>query len=184
MSRDGGGIYTDLLCLDETLNAVREYRTWSIPMMNRLLVERATHERRLMRKAQELGGKWLEHWQKGWGQAAAQVQIAREHVLDRRQPLTTDGGWQGISFPSEDKVRTRLGQDGPRLQLSEPRVGPFGKEVRTFNLPVHMFDHTLPDSDDIEGVHAEVRPWGLSLKVGDRIFRYDRAGVRKGGTNG
>ena len=178
MSRDGGGIYTDLLCLDETLNAVRDNRSWSIPRMNRSLVERATHDGRLMRKAQELGGKWFEHWQQGWGQAAAQVQRAREHMLDRRQPLTTDGGSQGISFPSEDKIRTRLGQDGPRLRLPEPCVGPFGKTVQTFNLPAHMFGNAPPDSDDIERVQAVGQQWGLTLKVGDRTFRYDRAGVR------
>ena len=178
MSRAGGGIYTDLLCLDETLNAVLDNPIWSIPRMNRLLVERATHEGRLMQKAQELGGKWLEHWQQGWGQDAARAQIAREHVLDRRQPLTTDGGGQGISFPDEEKIRTRLGQDGPRLRLAEPCLGPFRKEVQTFNLPAHMFGNAPPNSDDIEGVHAEGRPWGLILKVGDRTFRYDRAGVR------
>ena len=183
MSRDGGGIYTDLLCLDETLNAVRDDPIWSIPRMNRSLVERATHEGRLMQKAQELGGKWLEHWQQGWGQAAAQAQIAREHVLDRRQPLTIDGGRQGISFPSEEKVRTRLGQDGPRLRLAEPCLGPFGKIVQTFNLPAHMFGNAPSDSDDIERVQAEGQPWGLILKVEDRTFRYDRAGVRNEGND-
>ena len=178
MSRGGGGIYTDLLCLDETLNAVRDHRIWSIPKMNRMLVERATHAERLRQKAQELGGKWLEHWQQGWGQAAAQAQLASEHVLDRRQPLTTDDGRQGISFSSEDRVRTRLGQDGPRLLLAEPCVGPLKKEVQTFNLPAHMFGNAPPDSGDLEQAHAENQTWGLILKVGDRSFRYDRAGVQ------
>ena len=181
MSRDGGGIYTDLLCLDETLNAVRDDRIWSIPKMNRRLVERATHEDRLRRKAQDLGGKWLEHWQQGWGRAAAQAQLAREHLLDRRLPITTDDGQQGIPFPSEDKVRTRLGQDGLRLPLAEPCMGPFGEEVRTFNLPVHMFGNAPPDSDDLERVRAKRQTWGLTLEVGDRSFRYDRAGVRNEG---
>lgn len=180
MSRDGGGIYTDLLCLDETLNAVRNCCNWSIPKMNRMLVERATHEERLRQKAQKLGGKWLEHWQQGWGKAAAQDQLAREHLLNRRRPLTTDSdsGQQGIPFPSEGKVRTRLGQDGPRILLAKPRLGPFEREVRTFNLPAHMFGNAPPDSDDVEQAYAENRSWGLILKVGDRSFRYDRAGVR------
>ena len=178
MNRNGDGIYTNLLCLDETLNAVSDYPIWSTPKMNRLLVERATHKVRLMQKAQELGGRWLEHWQRGWGHDAAQALIAREHSLDRRQPLTTDDGGQGISFPSEEKVRTRLGQDGPRLRLAEPCVGPFGKEVRTFNLPAHMFGNTPLDSDDIERVQAERQTWGLTLKVGDWAFQYDRGGVR------
>ena len=183
MSHDGGGIYTNLLCLDETLNAVRDYRIWSIPKMNRLLVERATHEGRLSQKAQELGGEWLRHWQKGWGQAAAQAQLAREHVLDRGQRLTTDDNSQGISFPSEERVRTRLGPDGPRLLLAEPCIGPFRREVQTFNLPAHMFGNTLPSSDEVESVRVDSQRWGLTLHVGDRTFQYDRAGVRKDGND-
>ena len=103
--------------------------------MNRMLVEQATHEEALRVLATKLGGPWIEQQQQTYGFAAAERGVARGHLLDRNTPFD-----QCLVFPDlDERVRTRLGEDGPRVELVEPQSGPFGAAVRTFCLPAHFF---------------------------------------------
>ena len=178
-SSDGRGIYRDLLGLEATSGLVAAHPVWTIPAMNRMLVERATHEEVLCAVAAQLGGPWMEQRQQTYGFAAAERGIARGHLLDRSSPFD-----ESLAFPElDEKVRTRLGEDGPRITLAEPRPGPFGVPVRTFNLPAHLFSGgsgDLPSKEEIESAHAEPASEGLTLHVGERAFKYDRLGVRPG----
>jgi len=172
----GGGIYRDVLGVERTRMLALEHPIWRIPGMNRMLVEAATHPTALRELARQLGGPWLEHEQRTWGIAAAEVQRARGHWLDRSQPFDED-----LAFPDLDEaVRTRLGEDGPRFQLVENGIGPFGTPVRTFNLPAHLFGGTgsLPTTDELEAARLEPIVDGGMLHVGARMFRYDRFGIR------
>ena len=178
-SRDGRGIYRDVLGLEATRRLVIAHPVWTIPSMNRMLVEQATHEEALYALASELGGPWMEQSQRTWGFAAAERVLARGHLLDRTKPFDEE-----LVFPDlDEKVRTRLGEDGPRIELEEPQPGPFGVRVRTFNLPAHLFSSgggDLPSTDEIDSAYARPASEGLTLHVGERVFRYDRRGVRTG----
>ena len=177
-SRDGRGIYRDVLGLEATRRLVAARPWWTIPSMNRMLVEQATHGEALSSLAAQLGGPWMEQSLRTYGFAAAERGIARGHLLDRSTPFDED-----LVFPDlDEKVRTRLGEDGPRIELAEPQRGPFGAPVRTFSLPMHLFKgngDTPPSKDEIDASHAEPTPDGLILSVGPRIFQYDRLGVRR-----
>ena len=178
-TRDGGGIYRDLLGLEATCRLLAEHPVWTIPSMNRMLVERATHEEALSALASELGGPWMEQRQQTYGFAAAERGIARGHLLDRNTPFDQDLVFSDL----DEKVRTRLGEDGPRIELAQSQPGPFGMPVRTFNLPMHLFrgsGDTPPSKDEIDAAYAEATPDGLILRVGGRVFQYDRLGVRPG----
>ena len=173
-SEQGGGIYRDLLGIEQTRRLIAEHPTWAIPGMNRMLVERATHPRALWDLAEELGDRWLAEEQRTHGLAAAERQQARNHTLDRTNPFDE------LSFPDlDEEVRTRLGEDGPRIVLAEPVPGPFGAPVRTFNLPLHLFraGGGLPSKEEIEASRAEATPEGLILHVGSHAFLYDRKGI-------
>ena len=177
MSRDGG-IYRDLRVLEMTRRLVTEKPVWVIPSDNRMLVEEGTHPERLEALEEELGPPWNELAQDADGRAAAERQVARGHLIDRSKPFA------GLEYPDRDEaVRTRLGEDGPRIKLLEPVMGPFGQRVRTFNLPRHMFrsGDGMPSKEEIEAAWAEPSPDGLILRVGSRSFRYDRAGIRARG---
>ena len=177
-SRQGGGIYRDLLGLEATRRLIVEHPTWTIPDMNRLLVEQATHPQAVRVLAEHLGGRWLESEQATHGFAAAERGLARNHVLDRSKRIDIKSGFPDL----DEKVRTRLGEDGPRIVLAESVRGPFGGgAVRTFNLPAHLFRDagSLPAKDAVDGAHAESTPDGLVLHVGAHSFRYDRLGVRE-----
>ena len=178
-SRDGRGIYRDLLGLEATRRLVAAHPVWTIPSMNRMLVERATHEEALYALASEMGGPWMEQSQRTWGFAAAERGLARGHLLDRTKPFDED-----LVFPDlDEEVRTRLGEDGPRIKLAQPQRGPFGVPVRTFNLPMHLFTgngEASPSKDEIDASNAEPTADGLILSIGRWVFQYDRLGVHPG----
>ena len=174
MSRDGG-IYRDLRVLELTRRLVMAPPVWVIPRDNRMLVEEGTHPERLEALEEELGPAWKELAQDADGRAAAERKVARGHVIDRGKPFTD------LEYPdSDDAIRTRLGEDGPRIKLAEAVVGPFGQLVRTFNLPQHLFHsgEGMPSKEEIEGARADPSPEGVILRIGSRSFRYDRAGIR------
>ena len=176
MSRRGGGIYRNLLAVEQTQSLLVEHPVWRIPEMNRMLVERATHPDVLRKRAEILGGRWLTQEQQTWGVAAAEGQLARNHILDRTKPFDEKLAFSDL----DEKVRTRLGEDGPRIKLAKPVPGPFGAEVGTFNLPAHVFGgaDSLPTRADIDEASAERTADGLVLQVGSRVFRYDNRGLR------
>ena len=177
-TRGGGGIYRDSLGLEATRRLVVEHPVWRIPSMNRMLVEYATHEGALCSLAAHLGGPWHEQEQRNHGFAAAERGLARGHALCRGTAFD-----EKLVFPDlDEQVRTRLGDDGPRIDLAESRSrpGPFGAPVRIFNLPAHLFTRNggaLPSKEEVEAARAEEAPGGLILRVGERAFQYDRLGV-------
>ena len=177
-TRDGGGIYRDLLGLEATYRLVAQHPLWTIPSMNRMLVEQATHEEALCALAAQLGGPWMEQRQQTYGFAAAE-RGHREGASPRPDQAVRRGLWSFRDL--DEKVRTRLGEDGPRIELAEPQPGPFGAVVRTFNLPAHLFGGSsrgLPSKDEIDAAYGEPTSEGLTLHVGGRVFPYDRLGVR------
>ena len=157
-----GGIYRDLLAVEQTRRLIADYTVWRIPTMNRMLVEWATHPEALRKRAGELGGRWLDHEQRTYGLAAAEGQRARHHTLDRNKPFD-----QSV-FPDLDEiVRTRLGEDGPRIKLAAAVRGPFGVLVQTFNLLAHLFRKagSLPTKEEIDETRAEHTADGMMLYV-------------------
>ncbi len=177
-STAGGGIYVNLRSLEATLRLIEKHHTWEIPSMNRMLVEDATHEVALQEIADSLGHEWGEAENRLHGWLAAERNLARMHSLDRiDECFDTE-----LRFLDRDeKVRTRLGDDGPRIELDANVVGPFGIPVRTFNLPSHIFGRgvSLPSADEIEEACAVELDEGLILQVGGHRLRYDRQGIRK-----
>lgn len=170
-----GGVYRNLLVVEATRRLIAEYSIWTIPEMNRMLVERATHPELLRELAESLGGHWLSHEQKAFGLIAAEARIGQNHSFTRKEKFDEQFSFYDI----DENVRTRLGEDGPRIVLAGPVTGPFGKLVQTFALPAHLFRGSLPSKEEIEATQVEVGNDGLILLVGEHRFVYDRTGIRK-----
>ena len=170
-----GGIYTNLVGIEATRRLIEAHPTWTVPTMNRMLVERGTHRLVLRELAEALGEDWLSHLSEVLGRGAAEAGVARHHALTREEDFDED-----LVFPDLDsKVRTRLGEDGPRIELPSPVDGPFGIDVRTFNLPAHLFRRGIPGQEEIEAAQAETaEPGTLILTVGDHRLSYDRSGLQ------
>ena len=179
VSSRGGGIYESLVGLEATRRLIGSHPTWAIPGMNRKLVERATHPHVLRDLAESLGDRWLAHEARVAGLHAAEAGVAKVHALGRDELFDQD-----FSFPDldDERVRTRIGDDGPRIVLPDPVTGPFGSRVQTFNLPAHLFAGEPLGKAEIEAAGAESAPGGaLMLKVGSHRLLYDRMGVRPTG---
>ena len=169
---ENGGIYRNLLAVEQTQNLVVNHAVWRIPDMNRMLVEQGTHPDVLRERANMLGDPWLTHEQDIWAEMAAEGGAAGNHELDRQELFNEQ------TFPDlDEKVRTRLGEDGPRINLDQAIPGPFGKPVQTFNLPAHFFKQ-IPTKEEIEQARIEQIVGGLILHVGTQAFLYDQTGIR------
>ena len=175
VSSRGGGIYENLVGVEATRQLIVDHAAWTIPAMNRMLVERATHPQVLRDLAASLGESWVAHDARVFGLDAAKAGVVEPYALGRDEPFNHE-----LTFPDDDEhVRTRIGDDGPRIMLPDPVTGPFGSDVQNFNLPAHLFAGERPGRAEIEAASIESVPDdALILKVGGHRLLYDRMGVR------
>ncbi|WP_169583238.1 CRISPR-associated helicase Cas3' [Rhodobacter capsulatus] len=158
------GIYVDIPGLEATRLEIGDGRDWQIPAMNRALVEAATHPEALDRIAVERG--WQAWRQRVTGRALAEMRAADLVVLDRTARLPE-------TFPDDERIRTRLGEEGAVLELPPGTLGVFGSPVSRIALPAHWSQGLVGD----EPVSVEAGP-PLRVTISDRVFLYGPEGVR------
>ncbi len=169
--KDGfNGIYRDLAGLELTRRAIAAHRVWRIPEMNRMLVEGATHRDRIGKLLAEKGEEWKRYDREVGGSEAAAGMLAQLNVLDRGKPFD-----HNLSFPSSDeRIMTRLGEEGVVLTLEPPPTGPFGQQVTRIALPAHWSHGITEDKATVEQNGAS-----MVLSVPGGQFRYSREGLEK-----
>ncbi|MEO1610484.1 MAG: hypothetical protein AAFR90_14365, partial [Pseudomonadota bacterium] len=153
---------------------IATHACWSIPEMNRLLVEGATHPDCINRLHDELGPAWLSAHQDVLGGELGERLTALAVLIDRTKPF------ESLSYPkgAEERIRTRLGEDNIRVEIDEPYpIGPFGQQITELVLPGWWckniaVDNALISQRAIDG--------SLLFSIGDNQFRYDRLGLRRG----
>lgn len=157
------GIYTDLPVLELTLREIAARSEWTIPAMNRDLVESATHPERRAALIAELGGNWPGYETAIAGKAAAERMAGQMGVLDRSRPLPE-------RFRSDDQaVMTRLGEMGPVFTLPEGSTGAFGAPITRLAIPARWARGLKDD--------APVSMSGDGIVIADRRFGYGRTGL-------
>ena len=170
---DGGfnGIYCDLAVLELTRRLLTDSPVWRIPEMNRALVEGATHPERIAGLIAQKGEAWERYDSLNGGARAAEGMVARLNVLDREAPFD-----DSLRFPSSDeRIMTRLGEEGVILALDPPPEGPFGCSITRIAIPAHWSCGITKD------ICAKMQrdDDGLTLSVGESCFRYSREGLAK-----
>ncbi len=170
-SKDGfNGIYRDLAGLELTRRLIDERSIWRIPEMNRELVEGATHPERIADVLKAKGPRWQEYDRRHGGTEAAARMVAGLIVLDRTHRLET------LRFPnSDERIMTRLGEEGAILSLASRPAGPFGSPVTRIALPARW----SRGIDDRTEPAVEREDSGFRLSVGDWRFRYSREGLAR-----
>lgn len=160
------GIYIDLPCLALTQGLVETRPLWNIPAMNRELVERATHPEARAAEISRRGVRWADYEAGIIGKDLAQAGQASRWLLRRSEPFPE-------TFPDADEhVQTRLGAEGPLLELTPGTIGPFGREITRIAVPAH-WGVTAPDRP----VTVEMAGDGLLLIIGDQPLLYGRLGL-------
>ena len=171
---DGGfnGIYCDLAGLELTRRLIAKNPVWRIPEMNRLLVERATHPGRTATLIKHKGEAWARYDRLYGGAEAAKSMLAKLIVLDRNEPF------EKLCFPgSDERIMTRLGEEGALLSLDPPPKGPFGLPITRIAVPARWSKGITRD-DQVE-VSREETETRLVLSVANWRFRYSREGLGK-----
>ena len=174
-----GYVYEDLRVLEATRRLIGDNAKWSIPAMNRELVEKATHPAALGIIVEELGEDWKEHAIRLAGGEIADWQVANNAIIRRDKSFFTDN--RDVLFGSdEDKIRTRLGDEGIDVQFTPSPPSPFDS-ARTID-KIALPHRWLGDSRAPESVEpSPMSDGGFTFSIGKRTFRYDRLGLRREG---
>ena len=165
------GIYRDVSGLELTRRLIASHPEWTLPKMNRRLVESATHPERIEALHEELGGDdWQTYWNTVYGKDVADAGAARGVTLN------TDTPFADVRFPdNEEKIRTRLGAEGARITFSAPVIGPFGIKISSLTLPAHWSRGI--SASDCEAVTPIVERGAIRLEIGKLELYYGRIGI-------
>jgi len=112
-----GGVYEDLRIIELTWRLIQTQAIWSIPTMNRQLVETATHPESLASIERELSLKspaWNEHFVRGDGKTFAAITAAATAILDRNKPF------EDFHIDADERLATRLGARDRLVQFEAP----------------------------------------------------------------
>ena len=167
------GIYIDLAALELTRQLIVEHTTWVIPAMNRELVEGATHPDRINELINKKGSAWDSYNRTVSGAQAAAEMVARLNVVNRSERF------EELRFPDKDeRIMTRLGEEGAILKFESSTIGPFGQPVTRITLPAH-WSHGIKEEDEMT---TEREGEDLILSIETHSFRYSRRGLVQEGT--
>ena len=176
---DKGGVYEDLRLLELTRRRVEAEPVWTIPAMNRRLVEAATHPEALAAVEAELSGAdpaWRPHFDRLAGRYFADLGAADNALLRFDRPFPE------FRVEPDEIIATRLGGADRHVDFrSEARalpVGPFGRPVPSLKLPHHMAEH-IPVDAQPELVETLGHNDGFTFRLGPSVFWYDRFGLRQ-----
>jgi CRISPR-associated endonuclease/helicase Cas3 len=161
-----GRVYEELRGIEATWRLIDAEPQWSIPAMNRHLVERATHPVHLAAIAKELVERspvWVQHIQTKQGQDIAQVQAATSARLDWCRSFTE------FRIDADEHVATRLGAQDRLVSLPPEQSRPFGLPVAMLRVP-HFLLGDVPREADPEAILVEGST--VSFRLGPRRFSY------------
>ena len=144
--------------------------------MNRELVEKATHPEALKRIVEEMGDSWRVHANHIQGGMLAEGLTAQSAVIQRDKSFFTDN--HAVLFGSaEERIRTRLGDEGLDVELTPPPSSPFdsGGRIDRIAVPVRWLAGA-----EVDGPATPMTfDGGFTFAIGDRAIRYDRWGLRR-----
>ncbi|NDW46347.1 CRISPR-associated helicase Cas3' [Ruegeria sp. PrR005] len=169
------GVYVDVPGLQATLEQIEDQPVWCIPQMNRALVEAATHPEALEPLAARHG--WMGYRQRVVGKALAEMRTAELVMLDRKVPFL-DPEQRVLCFPDDEKIRTRLGEEGVILTLPKGILGAFAAPISRIMLPAH-WSHGLTGEEQVQVDPGQT----IRMTVSDMELHYSPAGLQKGGGN-
>ncbi|MDE2747253.1 MAG: CRISPR-associated helicase Cas3' [Chloroflexota bacterium] len=171
----GQYVYEDLRILEATRRLVVRHPEWTIPRMNRELVERATHPEALEALVAELGDDWRTHANQLEGGTLAEGLSARNVVVRREAAFCRDN--REVLFGSlEERIRTRLGDEAIEFDLDPPQRSPFDSgPIAHISVPRRWLGDSWADAPASADPDAD----GFTFRVANRIFRYDRFGLRR-----
>ena len=175
-----GFVYEDLRVLEATRRLILHHPEWRIPAMNRELVERTTHPDALKAITDELGDAWQIHATRMIGATLAGTLTARSALVHYDKSFFGEDNREVVFGSDEERIRTRLGDEGVEVELDPPAPSPFGAEdITRLTIPHHLAPHLNGEATDDQPVVPDPEDGGFTFRMGESGFRYDRLGLRR-----
>jgi CRISPR-associated endonuclease/helicase Cas3 len=169
-----GSVYENLLSLAATRESIGSGATWTIPQMNRALVEAATHPAALEELEARLGAqdaRWNSASMKTSGGTLAKSGAARLAAIDWSSPVR--------NFRlADERLGTRLGLGDIEIEFESPLRGPFpGSEaISRVLIPAHLLRGASADAKALDIAAGDD---GFAFRLQDAVFRYHRYGLER-----
>ena len=178
-----GYVYQDLRAAELTRRIVAESAKsgvpWSIPAMNRGLVERATHPEAL-KVFDDMGEDWITLRNEVEGAKFSDTLTAKSVAVKRNAPFfSLPGDRADVRFISdvENKIRTRLGEDDVEVEFSPQPPSQFSdKAIQSVSIPLRWLNGNPPPAEPIA---PKISDGYFEFSIGDLRFRYDNLGLRR-----
>ena len=175
-----GFVYEDLRVLEATRRLILRFPNWHIPKMNRELVERATHPATLNAITDEMGDAWQVHATRMMGGTLAKNLTARSALVHYDKSFFGEDNRDVVFGSDEERIRTRLGDEGIEVELNPPAPSPFdGEPIARLTIPHHLAGRLSGDATEDEPVVPDLEDGGFTFRSGESRFRYDRLGLRR-----
>ncbi len=165
--------YPDVIAVEATRRLIAEHPVWSIPEMNRLLVEHATHPQAraiLLDVLRKETDEWDMADIRADGRVFAHLGQAGSAIL----PTNVGFDDADVFFSADDAAATRLGAKDVLIEFLRPVEGPFGRPVRSFQMPAYW---GVDPAGEITPQVIEASNAAVTFVVQDRKFRYDARGL-------
>ena len=162
--------------MEATRRLIGEHPEWSIPEINRVLVEHASHPDAPDEFTGAMCEEWKEHTLGTEGNDIAGKLHGRGHTIRRDKSFLQD--YSDVLFIcDEEKIRTRHGDDRIDIALKPPQPSPLDSSKRSDLLAVSV--RWLPEWDAPGAVAPSPADFGgFTFAIGDRRFVCDRLGLR------
>ena len=175
-----GFVYEDLRVLEATRRLILHHPEWRIPEMNRELVERTTHPDALKVITDELGNAWQDHEKHITGEGLAEKLTAQYALVRYDKSFFGEDNREVVFGSDEERIRTRLGDEGIEVELDPPASSPFEAEaIEQLTIPHHLAPRLSSDATDDQPVVPDPEDGGFTFRIGESRFRYDRLGLRR-----
>ena len=175
-----GFVYEDLRILEATRRLILRDPEWRIPEMNRELVERTTHPDALKAITEEMGDDWRIHAQRMTGTTLAENLTARSALIRYDKSFFGEDNQEVLFGGEEERIRTRLGDEGVEVELDPPAPSPFsGGLIARLTIPHHLAPRLDRDTTSDESVVPDLEDNGFTFRIGEAKFCYDRLGLRR-----
>ena len=180
------GPYRDLIVVEATRRLIEQNPIWKIPLMNRMLVEQATHPEALDTLLEELTAttddtRWHKNRQDIEGNAMADAQIARDASLRWDRGLEDEASVfpvDGNSKHDDAKFGTRLGAQDLSIDLLKGTLGPFGTAIGNISIPSFWLDG-IDTSKDFAPIVVSKGKGSTEFSIQGARFIYDCLGLKR-----
>lgn len=166
--------YPDLVALEATRRLIAAHQVWSIPAMNRLLVESATHPQARAELLTRLEPRAA--WEGADAALEGRDYAYLAQAMQARLPFDLPLCDPKVLFPQDERLGSRLGARDLLATFEPAIVGPFGEAITTIAIPDHWAKGIDP-AGEMRARLVQQSGGAMRIVVQGATFLYDHCGL-------